>query len=280
MGRKLLMESYMIFGGIPYYFNMLDSRLSLPQNIDNLLINENGELHYEYDRLFKSLFKRSELHRSIIDVLSKRRYGYTRCEIIDALGIKSGNALTTALSELEQCGFIRKYKVSVTSKQGFVYQITDPFILFHHYFLRSMKTGSWMKYINTPGYHTWCGNTFEMVCVNHIRQIKSALGISGVETNEYTWRSRKASPGVQIDLIIDRTDGVINLCEMKYSSGEYIIDSAYERELLYKAEVFQKETSTDKSIHITLVTVNGLKKNEYSGVVLNTISATELFADH
>lgn len=279
MGRKQIMESYMVFGGIPYYFNMLDSRLSLPQNIDNLLINENGELHYEYDRLFKSLFKRSELHRSVIDVLSNRRYGYTRTEIIDALGINSGNKLTTVLSELEQCGFIRKYKLSASSKQGFIYQITDPFVLFHHHFLRNMKIGSWLKYINTPGYYAWCGNTFELICLNHVAQIKSALGISGVETCEYTWRSKKAVPGVQIDLIIDRTDGVINLCEMKYSSAEFIIDSAYEKELLYKVEVFREETLTEKSVHITLVTENGLKKNEHSGTVLNTITVAELFAE-
>ena len=278
MGRKQLMESYMVFGGIPYYFNMLDNRLSVPQNIDNLLINENGELHYEYDRLFKSLFKKSELHKSVIDVLSSRRYGCTRTELIESLGLNSGSTLTTVLSELEQCGFIRRYKVSVSSKQGFIYQITDPFILFNYYFLRNMKTGSWLKYINTPGYYAWCGNTFEIICLNHIEQIKNSLGISGVETYEYTWRSKKATPGVQIDLIIDRADGVINLCEMKYSSGEFVIDPAYEKELLYKMEVFRKETLTDKSIHITLVAVNGLKKNEHAGIVLNTITATELFA--
>ena len=279
ISRKLLLESYMVFGGIPYYFNMLDKRLSIPQNIDNLLINENGELHYEYERLFKSLFKKSEIHRTVIDILSNRRYGYTRTEIIEALGINSGNALTSALSELEQCGFIRKYKISAVSKQGFVYQITDPFILFYHNYVRNMKKESWVKYINTPGYYAWCGNSFETVCLNHIAQIKNALGISGVETNEYTWKSRKTTPGIQIDLIIDRADGVINLCEMKYSSDEYVIDSAYEKELFRKMEVYRQETSTDKSIHITLVTVNGLKKNEYSGVVLNTITATELFAE-
>lgn len=277
MNRKQLIESYMIFGGIPYYLNMLDNRLSLAQNVDELIMNESGELHNEFDKLFKSLFRRFELHCRIIEKLSKRRYGYTRAEIINESGISSGEALTKALSELEQCGFIRKYENSTSSKQGYIYQLIDPFTLFYYYFINERKISSWIKYINTPGYNTWCGNSFEILCLNHIPQIKEALGISGVETREYTWRSKKTKPGAQLDLLVDRSDGVINLCEMKYSSGEYTVDSDCADDLIHKMETFQKETDSDKAIHITLVTVNGIKKNEYSGIVQNVITAENLF---
>ena len=278
MNRRQVLDSYMIFGGIPYYLNMLDERLSLAQNVDELLIKEGGELHYEYDRLLRSLFKKASVHQRIIDVLSRRRYGYTRTEIARMTGTESGETLTNALTELEQCGFIRRYKTSARAKQGFLYQITDPFTLFYCSFVKDGKVHSWLKYIHTPGYNAWCGNTFELICLNHIPQIKSALGISGVETEEYTWRSRNASPGVQIDLLIDRDDDVINLCEMKYSAEEYALEAAYEKELYHKMTVFQNETSTKKSIHLTLITTEGLKRNEYASAIQNVITAEELFS--
>ena len=277
MNRQQILDSYMVFGGIPYYLNMLDDRLSLPQNIDELLIQEEGELHYEYDRLLSSLYRNASIHHRIIEALSTRRYGYTRSELLAMTDLNSGAQMTTALTELEQCGFIRHYKTTDSSRQGFLYQIIDPYTLFYFTYLKEDKVRSWMKYINTPGYHAWCGNTFEILCLNHVAQIKEALGISGVETREYTWRSRKSSPGAQIDLLIDRDDGVIDLCEMKYSTEEYVIDALYERELLHKMHVYQDETQVRKSVHITLITVNGLKRNEHAGVVQNVITAEDLF---
>ncbi len=277
MSRKQLIESYMIFGGIPYYLNMLDNRLSLAQNVDELLINENGELHYEYDRLFKSLFKKSEIHKKIIDALSQRRYGYSRTELLQETGLSSGKTFSDALSELEQCGFIRRYETAYSSKQGHIYQLIDPFTLFYHYFLKNKRISSWVKFINTPAYNAWCGNSFEMLCLNHVVQIKSALGISGVETKEYTWRSKTSTPGAQIDLLVDRNDDVINLCEMKYSSEEFVLDEDLSDDLIHKMETFQRETKTGKSIHITLVTTKGLKRNEYYDVVQNVINMDDLF---
>lgn len=116
-----------------------------------------------------------------------------------------------------------------------------------------------------------------MLCLNHVLQIKTALGISGVESKEYTWRSKISTPGAQIDLLVDRNDDVINICEMKYCSEEFVLDEELADDLIHKMETFQRETKTEKSLHITLVTTKGLKRNEYYGVVQNVITMEDLF---
>ena len=278
MGKNKIIESYMVFGGVPFYLNMLDRRLSLDQNIDELLIHSNGELRNEYDRLFKSLFKNSKTHIKIIDALANKRYGFTRDEIIEHTDLKSGESLSKALKELEQSDFIRKYKNGFSGKNSCIYQIIDPYILFYQYYIKNGKINSWIKYMNTPGYNTWHGLTFEIVCINHIKQMKNTLGISGVETSEYSWRSCGSSPGTQIDLIIDRSDDVIDICEMKYSSDEFEIDPSYEKNLINKMNIFREETGTKKAIHLVLVTTVGLKKNIHSDVIQNVITGEELFS--
>ena len=151
------------------------------------------------------------------------------------------------------------------------------FVLFCLSFLRENKISSWQNYIGTPDYYAWRGNAFEMVCLNHIKEIKAALGISGVESAEYSWKSKKIKGGAQIDLLIDRRDDVINLCEMKCTDQEFAINSAYKSELLHKLEVFREEVRPKKSLHLTMITSNGLKRNEYSEIVQSMIDSGKLF---
>ena len=275
--REQIVETYMVFGGIPYYYNLFDSRLSLAQNIDELLFKENGNLYYEYERLFGSLFKHPERHFEIIRTIAHKRMGVTRTELAANKKIGDGEPLTKALKELEQSGFIRKYRNYTKEKSGFFYQVIDPFVLFCLEHIEVRRLGSWMGYLGTPGYYSWCGNAFETVCLNHITEIKKALGISGVETMEYAFRSAKSKPGAQIDLLIDRKDSLINLCEIKFTRTPFEIDADYEKNLLNKADVFSKETGTGKALHITLITANGLKTNDHSHVVQNVLTAEDLF---
>lgn len=277
MSRAQVIESYMVFGGIPYYINLFDRRLSLAQNIEELLFKETGALYHEYDQLFSSLFRHPQKHMAIINAMSKRKSGTTRTELAKEKDIGDGEPLTKALKELEECGFIRKYKNYAKKKQGYYFQIVDSFVLFYLQFLKDQKINSWTSYIHTPGYYAWAGNAFEMVCLNHIAQIKQALGISGVESMEYSWRSKMSDPGAQIDLLIDRKDSVINICEMKYTMDEYVIDADYEKQLRTKLAVFSRETSSRKSLHLTMITANGLRHNAYSGIVQNELTAEDLF---
>ena len=146
-----------------------------------------------------------------------------------------------------------------------------------HNFLPIRKAASWQEFNKSPEYYAWRGNAFETVCLNHIGQIKYALGISGITSNEYSWRSKKKDGGVQIDLLIDRKDDMINLCEIKYTDRPFSVTKKYKDELLKKTEIFTEETRTKKTVHLTLITSNGLKQNENSEVVQNLIDAEALF---
>ena len=278
ISRMQIMECYMIFGGIPYYLNCYNRRYSLAQNIDELVFHKSGQLHDEYDRLFSSLFRDSEKHVTVIEALSRSRQGMTRADLIEKTGLKDGgSAITTVLNELEQCGFIDRVEEYTEKKYGLTYQLTDPFVLFCNYVKDNTKVQTWSTFLSTGAYYAWRGLAFEQLCRMHTPQIKYALGVSGVESRTYSWKSSAHKPGAQIDLIIDRRDQVINLCEMKFTEAEYSIDAEEEKNLRNKREAFLTETKTKKSLHLTIVSANGLQVNSHSGIIQNVITADDLF---
>ncbi len=274
--NETIAKAYMVFGGVPYYWRLLLPSKSLDQEIDRLCFKENGTLRYELQNLFSSLFSAQGCHGRIVAALAKKTMGLTRQELIK-LGLPGGGkSLTKALEELEQCGFIRKFNRPGHTSGGY-YQIKDPFVRFANDFLGGEKTSSWTSYIDTPSYCSWQGNAFELLCLNHVEEIKNALGVLGVESNEYPFRSKKHSPGAQIDLVIDRKDSVSNLCEMKYSSHPFVIDKAYASVLENKKEAFRMETKTKNAVRLTLVASKGLAKNSYSDIVRNVVTLDDLF---
>ena len=276
--RQQVAESYMAFGGVPHYLNLMDRRLSLAQNIERLCFDSTGQLRHERSFLFKSLFKNDSRHLAIVNQLAKRKSGMLRTELASVPEIGDGQPLTKALDELEQCGFIRKYRDFTRGKNGQYYQVIDPFTLFASEFLESDGIPSWQAHLGTPAYHSWTGRAFELVCLLHVRQMKAALGIAGVQTEECAWRSKESEPGAQIDLLINRRDGVINVCEMKYSERAFTIDAACERNLRNKLAAFAEEAAPDKALHLTLVTMNGVTRNAHAGIVVSEITADDLFS--
>ena len=275
--ERQIVESYMTFGGVPHYLNLVDRRQSLAQNIDQLCFDTSGQLHHELQYLFKSLFKNEERHVAVIRQLAKRKSGMLRTELAKVDEIGDGKPLTKVLAELEQCGFIRKYRDFTREKSGQYYQLIDPFTLFALKFVDGGRVSSWQLHLGTPGYRSWTGRAFELVCLLHVRQMKAALGIAGVQTEECAWRSRKVEPGAQVDLLIDRRDGVVNVCEMKYSEREFVIDAACERSLRNKLSAFAEEAAPNKALHLTMVTMNGVAKNAHAGIAVNEITASDLF---
>ena len=277
MTKAQMIECYMVFGGIPYYLDLIDSRLSLAQNIDELIFKPYGDLKDEYDELFYSLFKKPEKHMAIIKALSESKSGKTRQELSEVEAIGGGSVLTGNLLELEQCGFIRRYTNYTKPSNGAYFQLVDPFVLFSLRFVKPHKHTSWMEYIHSPAYNAWRGNAFEICCVNHVPKIKEALGITGVDTMEYAWRSETSISGAQIDLIIDRKDDVINLCEMKYTDDVFKMDKSEYEKLMNRLNTFQNETHPKKAIHMTLVSSNGLSNGKYASAFQNVINGEQLF---
>ncbi len=185
-----LIQSYMIFGGVPYYISLMDKRYSLIQNTEMLVFEEDGELFKELNSLYDSLFKKSKIHINIARTLAKSEQSLTREDISKKALIGSGKPLSNALRELEECGFIRKYNNITTTKNNAFYQLIDPFSLFSFKFVESGKITSWIKYSNSPSYYSWQGHAFEVVCFHHIEEIKRLLKVEGIEANIYSWRSK------------------------------------------------------------------------------------------
>lgn len=277
MTRSQMIESYMIFGGVPYYLNLLDSRLSLMQNVDELCFKEYGDLHDEYNSLFYSLFNKPGKHMAILEALANNPYGLTRTQLSEVEEIGGGSVLTKDLRELQECGFIRRFNKLKQKDEESFYQLIDPFVLFSILFLNKKTLKSWKEYINTPGYYSWRGKSFEIVCINHIPQIKQALGISGIETDEFAWHSSNKENGAQIDLLLSRKDGVINLCEMKFTNEAYTLDHDEYEKILNRMSQFRMETRTDYALHVTLICGSGYKRNKYSEIIQNVITGDDLF---
>lgn len=284
LSRYEMAELYMILGGIPYYLNLLDERLSLAQNIDRMLFNPNGQLYNEFSILYRSLFKDSEAYVKVVECLNERGYGMTRTEIANAAQMKSGKTLTTILDNLESCGFIRKYVNFGCSIRKSLYQLVDFFTLFYFRFLRDSSFRNllyWSKLQRTPRFYAWAGVSFEILAMNHISQVKQRLGIAGVSTNLYSWRSKSCGEAderaAQIDMVIERGDNTINLCEMKFSEGEFAINKDYDKILRNKIARFMEETKTRKSIQLTFISSYGLQRNMYSGIAQNEVVLDDLF---
>ena len=280
LGRYRICEAYMIFGGVPYYYSLLGRGLSLPQNVDALCFAEDGALRGEFDELYAALYKNSEKYVKIVTALSSKTKGLTRDEIIDATGLTSGGGMTQLLDELELCGFIRSYPNYLMDENLCMYQLIDPFSLFHLRFIKGKKPKNprfWTGNLESPSLSAWKGYAFEQLCLYHSEQIKQALGLAAISTEISSWRSRKSQPGVQIDLIIDRKDGIINLCEIKYSKSEYSISSKEETQLRNKIAVFETETKTRKAVHLTMVTTFGVVKDSHAGHVQSEVVLDDLF---
>ena len=283
MSRYQLAECYMVFGGIPYYWSLLEKGLSLAQNIDKIIFAKNGKLSNEFNQLYASLFKSPEQYIDIVTALGKKKVGMTREEIIAATDKYSNGALSKVLDELEYCGFIRKYNGFDKKSKQAIYQLIDNYTLFYFKFIQQNENNDehfWSAYIDSAMHRAWSGLAFERLCMAHTQQIKAALGIAGVLSNVYSWRKEadEMSDGAQIDLLIDRKDQVINLCEMKYSLSEYAIDAEYEQKLRNKKSTFINATNTRKAVHLTMVTTFGIKTNAHSGIVQNEITLEDLFS--
>ena len=280
LSRFQIAECYMIMGGIPYYLEQLEKSLSLSQNIDNLFFKKNTLLRDEYLKLYASLFKSPEKYMQIIEVLAKKRKGLTRDEIVKFSNISNGGGLTTILEELELCGFISINNNFTTKKNLQFYQLIDFYSLFYLNFVKDKKSTNsdfWSSLIDNTTHRAWAGYSFELLCQTHISQIKRALSIGGVISYLSGWRSKDAEDGAQIDLLIDRNDSIINLCEMKYTTKEFVITKSYDENLRNKRGIFRDESNTKKTVHITMITTYGVKHNEYWGNIQSEVLLDDLF---
>jgi len=274
LDKYQVLQLYMAMGGIPQYLKEVEPGESAAQAIDKLCFTKEGLLQDEFKNLYHSLFDSAHSHIDIVRALAKKGKGLTRTELIATCKLSSGGHTTQLLEELTESGFINSYVPLNKSKKDALYKLTDEYSLFYLKFIEGSKAtgaGTWLRFISGNSWTSWSGNAFESVCMKHIAQIKKAIGISAVYAEVSVWRHQpkdKTDKGAQIDLLIDRNDSCINICEMKFSTNDFEITKAYAKELESKLKVFQQQTKTKKTLFLTMITTFGVKNSQnYPGLV-------------
>lgn len=281
LDRYQIVQLYMALGGIPYYLDAIRPDLSATQNIQNLFFEQSSLLRNEFSNLYRSLFRKHKTYETIVEALSTKTQGLQRGEIIVLSKVASGGTLTRVLKDLEESGFISSY-ISLDGKaKNTIYRLSDFYTSFYFKFIKDNKyrgENVWVNLLDNPAHRTWQGFTFEQVCMSHTSQIKKALGISGIQSSDSSWKGNYGEKSAQIDLLIDRRDQVINVCEVKFSLGKYTIDKDYAEKLREKITIFKEATQTKKSVFLTMITTYSIEKNQYSASLLqNEIVLDDLF---
>lgn len=285
-----ILQLYMCVGGIPHYLKLVEKGLSAIQNVNNMCFQKKGTLLDEFDNLFSSLFSNSEICEKIIRLVASKREGVSREEIEASLKVKGGR-LTLRLKELIEAGFITMF-TPWNRERGAYYKIIDEYTLFYLSWIkpqakaritREFNAKYWEEMAQTPAWKSWAGYAYESICFKHIGNICSALNIpEGAAASSWKYVAKKGDliDGAQIDLLFDRNDGIINLCEIKYSKQPFNIDKDYARDLENKAYVYKRITQTNKQIFISLITSAGLKESKYSKDLISSMAtAGDLFND-
>lgn len=271
------LQAYMVMGGVPYYLSLINRNLSIAQNIDALFFSEGGELRREFGRLFKTLFNSADAYIEIITALAGKRSGLTKSELSEKIGKANNGHLSEKLEDLVNFDFVRFYNVKdkkISSKNG-IYQLVDFYSIFYLTFINknSVDADFWVNNINNPELNTWYGLGFERVAMAHIPQIKRKLHIDYMSVEYYSWRGAD----VQIDLILERKDRIIELCEIKYSNAKYQISKSEYDKLTTRVARFQEASAKGFAIWPVFITTQGLEDNMYSKLINFEVTLEDLF---
>lgn len=279
--RHMILQAYMVFGGIPYYLSLLANDESLVQNVDRLFFNRDIMMRREFRRLFNTLYKNPNKYMDIIKALAKSRKGMTREQLAAELKCANNGHLGDKLEDLVYCDLIRKNIVreKKIKQKDAIYQLCDFFCLFYLTFIgrAEAELAYWSHHINTPEINSWMGFAFERVCMAHIPQIKCALRIDGISTLCYSWRSKESTPAAQIDIIIERADKIVNVCEVKYCQDEYTLDKEEYEKLNKRKNAFIKETGLRHTPWLTMITTEGVAKGKYTEMIPSQVALDDLF---
>jgi hypothetical protein len=263
-----IIQLYLAMGGIPHYLEQISKGKSAAQNIQEMCFTNDGILRNEFENLYPALFDNARNHIKIIKALASKSKGLERQEILKITKMTDGGWFSSILNELLTSGFISTYEPLEKKKKDTLYRLTDEYSLFYLKFIEGkskLDKDDWMKISSGQEYKIWCGYVFENLCMKHVDYIKKALGVSGVQTDVSSFLHRKNETyekGFQIDMLIDRKDEVINICEMKFYSDEFSINVEYAKNLRTKKEGLKAVTGTKKMVHITFVTTYGVLENQ------------------
>ena len=274
-----MVQLYMVIGGIPFYLKQVSKSKSVPQIVSELLFKKNAILRNEFDNLYQSLFSNYEKYIAIVEACYSKWKGITHTELIQITGLPSGGSLTRMINELVVSGFLKQSHPYGKKKKDTLIRLVDEFSIFYLKFKRDINVVNWQTVSKSQSFKSWQGFAFENLCYNHINEVKRALGISGITTTEYSlYQSSTAkNKGTQIDLIIDRNDEVIHICEAKFYNKEFVISKSYQAQLQNKIEVLRSILPSYKVVNLTTISTFGIKENIHSGIVDQEITLKDLF---
>ena len=277
--REQIAECQMIFGGLPFFFDLMNTSHSLAQNINRLLFNKDALYRDETNRLLEATLSESPVYGQILSKLAFAKYGIKKSKLQEKTGASNGT-YGRAIQDLIDCGYIIEYKKKYEERNPLYVQLMDPFLLFHyHYLSKENQIDSYEDLVSDIGrYDNWRGQAFEILCFNNIHSIKLALGISGVKTECYPWYNSADDKNdrAQIDMVIERADRITNLCEIKYTNKPFEIDAAYERQLIRKRDVFREKTGTSQALKIVMVSAVGLSGTAYTSYISDILTLDDL----
>ncbi|RLD22531.1 MAG: ATP-binding protein [Bacteroidetes bacterium] len=281
--RYEITQLYIMIGGIPHYLDHVDTSQSIAQNCDRLFFAPDGILRHEFENLYASLYDKPKAHIAVITALASKWKGMTRDELVRKSKLSDGGGMTRVLQELEAGSFISQVSSFGNIKKNRFYRLSDPFTLFYLKFVAKSASSHkpvFFSIVNTSKWRSWAGYAFENLCFDHSKQIETALGVYAIYTEISSFQiiGNDVQQGTQIDLLIDRADGVINLCEIKFHDSEFVISKKYAKALREKRTIFRQSTRTRKTVFVTMITPYGIKPNQHSGsVVQNEVTIDHLF---
>jgi AAA+ ATPase superfamily predicted ATPase len=278
--REQIAECQMIFGGLPFFFDLMNTSHSLTQNINRLLFDKDALYRDETKRLLEATLSESPVYEQILSKLAFAKYGMKKAKLQEEIGASSGT-YSRAIQDLVDCGYIIEYKKKYEEYNPLYVQLIDPFLLFHyHYMSKEKRIDSFEDLISDIGtYDNWRGQAFEILCFNNTQSIKTALGISGVKTECYPWYNTEDDKNnrAQIDMVIERADKITDLCEIKYTNRPFEIDASYEQQLLRKRDIFKKKTGTSHALKMIMISAKGLAGTAYTTYISDVITLGDLF---
>ena len=282
--RYQILQLYMVMGGIPFYLSLLDSGQTLIGNIDRLFFRKNSELRTEFDELYNAVFNKADKYLEIVSLLNGNHDGMTYTELQESSSLE-GDRLTIVLRNLERCDFIVSYQQYGNKSRGTLYRLVDFYTLFYYKFIDALDSKDeqwWTHNYNSHSVESWQGYAFELVCLTHLPQIRKSLGISGISTSASSWRytpsKNEKRERAQIDLVIERGDRTINLCEMKFCVGLYTIKKNYATEIRSRMQLFRDKEKTTYALNCTFVTTFGVAEGINKDVVDSEVTAEDLFS--
>ncbi len=285
LNPKQVLDLYMVFGGIPHYLKQVEKGKSALQIVNKVCFQTDGLLYDEFDRLFRSLFSNAESSLSIIKAIAKCQYGLSREALIKATRISSGGTLNKRLKELESAGFIQSFIPYGNKAKDQYYRVIDEYCYFYLRWIEPFKQKGvaagkeyWQTKGRTPAATTWSGYAFENICFKHVDQIRKALDLQAIACEIGSWRALpqgKQDSGAQIDLLFDREDGIVTLCEIKYTEKQFVLDKATAKNLQNKMNVFDQHMPSKKQNSFALITTIGLKPNIWSEELIQNVVTLE-----